>query len=164
MCKSEEPKNDLLPKSFNITGSAQEDIPVSETNPTAFRIECLCELLVQIDQKTETTDTIFYYGFAGGQFTRKILNLDESGFALQPDVFSEIIIKRYHQDSIVMIFPPNINDVTPFYRDVAIIKGIVNADNSITGSWYCSPFNLDYGEGLSDYTGTIKGDWAIEFD
>lgn len=149
-----------LPESFTISGSAEATIPESAVNPTVKKIECTCELIVEIERREETRDTTFYYGFAGGKFVRRILSTDESGFSLEPDVFSEVIIKQYRQDSLTLIFPPNINDITPFYRDVAIIKGSVNAPGRARGTWLCSPFNVDYGSGLTDFVGTAQGSWS----
>jgi hypothetical protein len=148
-----------LPESFTVTGSAEATIPESEENPIVKKLECSCELIVEIDRKEETRDTTFYYGFAGGKFIRRILYPDESGFSLEPDVFSEVIIKQYLKDSLMLIFPPNINDITPFYRDVAVIRGTITTPGNINGTWQCSPFNVDYGSGLTDFIGTARGSW-----
>jgi hypothetical protein len=152
----------LLPESFTISGNAETTIPESIDNPTVKKLECTCELIVEINRRKETHDTVFYYGFAGGKFVRRILSTNESGFSLEPDVFSEVIIKQYRQDSLILVFPPNINDQTPFYRDVAIIKGSVDAAGKAHGTWLCSPFNVDYGSGLTDFVGTAKGSWKTE--
>ena len=153
-----------LPDQFEITGSAQMETSEIDGGPITRRIECTCELIVEIESRKEEADTIVYTGYAGGKFSRKILNMDESGFALEPDVFSEIIIKQYKSENLKMIFPPNVNDITPFYRDVAVLSGTINDGVTITGPWKCSPFNIEYGEGLSDFIGSAQGNWTIKLN
>lgn len=151
-------------RTFDIEGEAFGTIPADSTHPERT-ITCLCDLHVELDTTEEgewSGDTLVLHGTAGGTFRRYVLNPDESGFGLEPDVYSEVIVKLFAPDSIVFIFPPNINDITPFYREVAFLRGRVGARDWGKGSWNCAPFNIDRGGGETDSVGVATGPWEID--
>lgn len=149
---------------FDIEGQAYGTIPEDSTHPERT-ITCLCDLHVELDTAQEeewSGDTLILHGTAGGTFKRYVLNPDESGFGLEPDVYSPVIVKLFPPDSIVFIFPPNIGDITPFYREVAFLRGRVGDRDWGKGSWNCAPLDVDRGDGETDFVGLATGPWEVD--
>jgi hypothetical protein len=164
-CEDQEafPKNIDFLRTFRIEGDASGTIPPVDTFPERTII-CACDLNIELDSTEEWSgDTLILRGTAGGTFKRYILNPDESGLGLEPDVYSpDLKVKLFPPDSIVFIFPANINDITPFYREVAFLRGRLGTRDWGKGEWNCAPFNIDRGNGETDSVGVAPGLWEVE--
>lgn len=139
----------LLEDTFRLEGTA------SGTSDT-LTIDCLCDLIVEIDSiKTEADGRQIYRGTHGGHFSRRVLGPSGAGIALVPDVFGEIIIRQTPQGSIDFEFPANHNTGSRFWDSIGHFSGSIQGE-LVSGEWICAPFDT-----REDSSGIVSGTWEL---
>ncbi len=139
----------LLPNSFSLKGSASGMVD-------GLQIKCICDLVVEIDEVTQSDAVKIYRGTHGGHFGRTILQSDGSGISLVPDVFGELIIYQYDDKNLIFSIPVNKGTGVPFYELLSTMEGCIDND-VVNGTWLCGPFNT-----REDSIGIIDATWIMD--
>ncbi len=144
-----------LPLHFWVIGNAAGD---SEGR----YIECVCELIFEIDSNYSLRkDTVIYRGTGGGHISRKSLDENEEGIALIPDLYFPYVEVKVFGDSIVMDVSNFPTTGSRFYDETEFWKGKLLENGTIEGRWTCAPFDI-YEGGWVDTLGTATGTWIVE--
>jgi len=139
----------FLSDTFRIEGTA------SGTSG-ALTIDCLCDLLVEIDTvSTENDGTHVYRGVHGGEFVRNVMDSTGAGIEVVPVVFGDVIIYQSPQGLVDFEFPANNNTGIRFWDSLGHFSGSISGEE-LTGEWTCAPFEIP-----QDSAGTITGTWEM---
>ena len=125
-------------------------------------IDCVCDLNAELPEfEVEADGKQVYTGTLGGEIGRAVTDSDGAGIALEPFLFGDIEVHVKANDSVYLYWPGNLNTEIDFYDEIALFKGVLNADGDVNGTWWCAPFELDEG-GYVDLLGRIEGTWELE--
>ena len=139
----------LLPESFKIEGTA-------EGTSAELNIDCVCDLIVEIDSTNIGNDgQVVYRGTHGGHFSRRVLDENGAGIALVPDVFGDILISQFPDGAIDLDFPANHNTGSRFWDSIGLFRGSVQGE-MVSGTWTCAPFDT-----REDSAGIVAGTWQL---
>jgi hypothetical protein len=153
-CSEEEKPTRKLGEFLKFTGEAHG-------MDSGLTIDCLCDLNAELPEFAPATEGAqVYSGVLGGEITRAVTDGSGAGIALQPFLFGEIEVELKANDSVFVHWPGNVGTGIDFYDEITLFKGIRNADGTLSGKWWCAPFELDEG-GYVDLVGRIEGTWQL---
>ncbi len=155
-CKENEVESRKLPRLMKFSGSAEGVIE-------SITIRCSCDLQLELTRfKMKDEKTQLYSGILGGEITRMRIDELGAGFSLSPFLYGNASVILKSNDSVYVSWPVNLNsDSNTFYNEIALFKGVLNPDKTITGSWKCAPFNISEGSYI-DLNGIVAGEWKLE--
>jgi len=144
-----------LPEMMKFTGEA-------DGTEGDLTIHCACDLNLELPEFETTGQTQAFTGTLGGEIGRAVTQSSGDGFAFEPFLFGDITLTVMPNDSVYLSWPGNLDTGIPFYDEIALFKGVFNPDEkTVTGTWVCSPLNLNEG-GYVDMEGHAEGTWHLE--
>lgn len=135
---------------------------LAEGKAEGFTIQCRCDMILELpDFETGDNRSQQYSGTLGGEITRVITDDDGAGFSFSPFLFGDAHVTVTANDSVFLAWPTNEGTGTRFYDEIALFKGRLTTDGSISGSWKCAPLDISEG-GYVKLKGTVGGSWNLK--